>query len=126
MRGGEIAVGILLILDALLHILVVQVELANAMVGAKARVVIGHDARERCLLAIGVLLVIFFLLRQVFLNLLYILVALGRWREYAGNVQWAELRVLLGLLFLNLREQFEVLDGIVDAGRFANTVLNLQ
>lgn len=126
MRGGEIAVGILLILDALLHILVVQVELANAMVGAKARVVIGHDARERCLLAIGVLLVIFFLLRQVFLNLLYILVALGRWREYAGNVQWAELRVLLGLLFLNLREQFEVLDGIVDAGRFANTVLNLR
>lgn len=97
--AAGIAVGILLILDALLHITVVQVELANAMVGAKARVVIGHDARERCLLAIGVLLVIFFLLRQVFLNLLYILVALGRWREYAGNVQWAELRVLLGLLF---------------------------
>ena len=122
MRGGEIAVGILLILDALLHILVVQVELADAMVGAKARVVIGHDARERRLLAFGVLLVIFFLLRQVFLNLLYVLISLGRWREYAGNVQRTELRVLLGLLFLNLREQFEILDGIVDAGRCQHRV----
>ncbi|MCY1351959.1 hypothetical protein D9M69_382390 [compost metagenome] len=64
------------------------------MVGAKASVVVGDDAGERCLLALGVLLVVFFFLRQVFLNLLHVLVAFG-WRgEHAGDIQRAELRVL--------------------------------
>jgi hypothetical protein len=69
--GKALAVGIgpLLVFDALLHVLVVQVELADAVVGAVAGVVVGQDGFEGGLLALGVDLVVCLFLRQVFLNL---------------------------------------------------------
>jgi hypothetical protein len=39
---------------------------------------------------VRLLLVVFLFLRQVFLNLLHVLVAFGGWREYAGDIQRAE------------------------------------
>ena len=89
---GQVGIGELLILDALLHVLVVEVEFVDAVVGAEAGVVVGDDGLERLLLALGVLLVVVLFLRQVFLNLLHVLVALGGRREHAGDVQRAEVR----------------------------------
>jgi hypothetical protein len=40
---GQIGIRVLLILDALLHVLVVEVELADTVVGAVAGVVVGDD-----------------------------------------------------------------------------------
>ncbi len=42
LRGGEIRIGPLLILDALLHVLVVEVELADAVIRAIAGIVVCH------------------------------------------------------------------------------------
>ena len=44
---GRSAIGELLVLDALLHVLVVEVELVDAVVGAEAGVVVGDDGLER-------------------------------------------------------------------------------
>ena len=63
------------------------------MVGAEALVVVGDDGLERVLLALGVVLVVFLFLRQVFLDLLDVLVALGRRREDGGDVQRDEVGV---------------------------------
>ena len=93
--AGQVLIGELLILDALLHILVVEVEFVDAVIGAKAGVVVGDDGLERLLFLLGVLLVVGFFLRQVFLNLLHVLVALGGRREDAGDVQRYERRDLI-------------------------------
>jgi len=53
LRGRQVGVGPLLVFDALLHVLVVEVEVGQAVVGAKARVVVGDDARERGFLPSG-------------------------------------------------------------------------
>ena len=112
----QVGIGVLLILDALLHILVVEVEFADAVVGAVAGVVVGDDAGERRLLALGVLLVVGLFLRQVFLNLLHVLVALGRRGEDAGDVEWREVWVQPPHFVLYGLKQGVVLDGVVDAG----------
>jgi hypothetical protein len=84
----------LLVLDALLHILVIpRSNSLDVVVGAVAGVVIGDDGLERGLFLVGLDLVVLLLLRQVFLNLLYVLVAFGRWREYAGDIERAKARV---------------------------------
>ena len=83
----QVGIGELLVLDALLHVLVVEVELVDAVVGAEAGVVVGDDGLERVFLLLGLVLVVFLFLRQVFLNLLHIRVALGGRREDAGDVQ---------------------------------------
>lgn len=113
---GKVGVGILLILDALLHVLVVEVEFADAVVGAEAGVVVGDDAGERRLLAFRVLLVVDLFLRQVFLNLLHVLVSLGGRGEDAGDVERCKVRVQLPHFVLHGLEQGVVFDGVVDAG----------
>ena len=65
---GQVAVGVLLVLDALLHVLVVGVELVDGVVGAVAGVVVGDDGLEGFLLLVGLLLVVLLFLRQVFLE----------------------------------------------------------
>ena len=56
-------------------------------------------ASERGLLALGVVLVVLLLLGQVLLNLLDVLVAFGRRREDAGDVERDELRIVGSVLF---------------------------
>ena len=72
----EVAVGVLLVLDAFLDVLVVGVELADGVIRAVAGVIVGDDGLERFLLLVRLLLVVFEFLGQVFLELLDILVAL--------------------------------------------------
>jgi len=122
LRVGQVLVGILLILDAFLHILIVKIELAHAVIAAVSGVVVGDDGLEGRLLFIRRLFVIGFFLRQVFLNLLHILVAFGGRREHAGHVQRLEVRVS-GLFFrLDGLEQSMVFDGVIDRGRSQNRI----
>ena len=74
---GEVAVGVLLVLDAFLDVLVVGVELADGVIRAVAGVIVGDDVLEGFLFPVRLLLVVFEFLGQVFLELLDILVALG-------------------------------------------------
>src|SRR5208282_1760075 len=98
---GHVLIGKLLILDARLHILVVEIEFADTVIGAKAGVVVGDDGLERLLFLLRFLFVVGFFLWQVFLNLLHILVALGGRREHAGDVQ--RLKGGVCILFFSLK-----------------------
>ena len=114
---GQVGIRILLILDALLHVLIVAVEFADAVVGSVLSVVVGDDGLEGGFLFVGLLFVVGLFLRQVFLNLLYVLVAFGGRGKDAGDVERLEIGVG-GLLFrLHDFEQCVVFDGVVDAGR---------
>ena len=73
-----VGVGPLLVFDARLNVLVVEVELAEPVIGAVAHVVVDEDALECGLLALGVFLVVGLLLGKVFLDLLHIGIPLGR------------------------------------------------
>ena len=92
-RARQVAIGILLVLDALLHILIVTVEFVDGVVGAISLVVIGDDGVQRFLLFFGFDGVVDLLLRQVLLDLPHVLVALGGRGEDAGDVQRLEVRV---------------------------------
>src|SRR5690625_3351126 len=112
----QIAVGVLLVLDALLHVLIVAVELADDVAGVVPGVVVGNDFFQGGLFLLRVLPVVGPFLGQVFLQLPDILVAVGRGRENAGNVERRVIRVFglaLGLIRL---EQPVVSDGVVDGG----------
>ena len=76
--AGQVAVGELLVLDALLDVLVVEVEIVDIVVGAVLLVVAGDDGFERSLLALGVVPVVLFLLGEIILDLLDVLVTLRR------------------------------------------------
>ena len=78
MGGRVVGIRPLLLFDALLHILVVEIELAQAVIGAEEGVVIGEDGLEGFLFLLRFNFVVLLLLRQVFLNLLHIGIALGR------------------------------------------------
>ena len=93
----QILIGVLLIFDALLHILIVEVELVDAVIGAVAGVVVGNNGFERRFLFVRLFLVVCLFLRQVFLNLLHILIAFGGRRKHAGDVQ--RLEVVIFCLF---------------------------
>ncbi|SMH65925.1 protein of unknown function [Acidithiobacillus ferrivorans] len=120
LRSRVVGIRPLLVFDALLHILVVEVELAQAVIGAVAGVVVGEDAFKRLLLRFWLDFVVFLLLREVFGELVDVLFAFGifrelrRRREDAGDVQ--RLEVGVGGLFLGLHrlEQRVVFDGVVD------------
>ena len=111
---GKVGIGPLLVFDALLHVLIVQVELADAVVGAVTGVVVGEDGLEGFLLLLWLDGVVRFFLRQVFLNLLHVGIALGGRREDASDIQ--RLEVGVGLLFfcLQLCEQAVVFDSVID------------
>ena len=112
--AGQVAIGELLILDALLDVLVVEVEVVDVVVRAIPLVVVGDDGLERGLLALGVVPIVLLLLGKVLLDLLDIFVALRRRREDGGDLERDELWVG-GLPFgLELLEDFVVLDGVVD------------
>jgi hypothetical protein len=68
----QVGIGELLVLDALLHVLVVEVELLDAVVGTEAGVVAIDDGLQRRLLDGRLFLVVFLLLWQVFLDLLHV------------------------------------------------------
>ena len=85
--AGQVAVWELLILDALLDVLIVEVEVVDVVVGAVSLVVVGDDGLERGLLALGVVPVVLLLLGEVLLDLLDVLVALRRRREDAGDLE---------------------------------------
>ena len=97
----QVGVGELLVLDALLHVLVVEVELVDRVVGAEALVVVGDDRLEGLLLLLGVVLVVLAFLRQVFLDLAHVGADVARRREDGGDVERDELGI--GLLLLVLR-----------------------
>ena len=84
--AGQIAVGELLILDALLDVLIIEVEIIDVVVCVKPLVVVGNDGLERVLLDLGVVPVVFLLLGEILLDLLDVLVAFGGWREDASNI----------------------------------------
>ncbi len=116
LRMGQVGVGPLLVLDALLHILIVEIELSHRVIGAKARVVVGEDGLEGFFFLLRLDGVVLLFLRQIFLNLLHILVALGGRGEDASDIQRLEVKV--GGLFLGLKglEKGVVFDGVIDGG----------
>ena len=85
--AGQVAIGELLILDALLDVLVVEVEVVDVVVRAIPLVVVGDDGLERGLLALGVVPIVLLLLGKVLLDLLDIFVALRRRREDGGDLE---------------------------------------
>ena len=91
---GQVAIGELLILDALLDVLVVEVEVVDVVVRAIPLIVVGDDSLERGLLALGVVPVVLLLLGKVLLDLLDILVALRRRREDRSDLEGDELGVV--------------------------------
>lgn len=113
---GEVVVGVLLVLDALLDVLIVGVELADEVIRAVAVVVVGDDGLEGFLLLVRFLLVVFEFLRQVFLELLDVGIALGGRGEDGCDLQRHEVGILGLALCLNLLEKLVVLDGVVDRG----------
>jgi len=117
LRVGHVLVGVLLILDALLHILIVEIELANAVVGVEARVVVGDDGLECLLLFVRFLFVVDLLLRKVFLYLLHILVVFGGRRENAGDVQRLDVAVFSLFFWLRGLEQCVIFNRVIDRGR---------
>jgi len=69
------------------------------VIGAVADVVICKNCFEGFFFLFGFNFVVLFFLRQVFLNLLYIGIALGGRRENTGDVQWLNIGIG-GLFFL--------------------------
>ena len=113
---GQVAVGELLILNALLDVLVVEIEVVDVVVGAVPLVVVGDDRLERGFLALGVLPVVLLLLGEVLLELLDVLVALCGRREDGCELQRDELGVGGLTLGLEPLEDIVVFDGVVDRG----------
>ena len=87
----QVGVGELLVLDALLDVLIVEVELLDAVVGAEAGVVVGDDGLEGLLLGLGLVLVVFLLLRQIFLNLPHVGADVGGRGEDAAMLSGTKL-----------------------------------
>jgi hypothetical protein len=116
LRVRVVGIGPLLVFDALLHILIVEIELADAVIGAVAGVVVGEDGLEGGFFLLGLDFVVLLFLRQVFLNLLHIGIALGGRGEDAGDIQRLEFGVGGLLLRLHGRRTDVVFDGVVDGG----------
>ena len=113
---GHVGVGKLLVLDALLDVLIIKIEFADGVIGSEADVVIGDDGLEGGLLLLRLVLVVGLFLREVFLNLLNVLVALGGRGENAGDAEREELGIVVLLFGLRGLEDLEVFDGVVDGG----------
>ncbi len=125
-RVRQVLIGVLLIFDALLNVLIVEVEFVDAMVGAVAGVVVDNNGFEGHFFFVRVYLVVGLFLWQIFLELAdvgHILFVLtpgitrsglcGRGKN-AGDVEWLEL-FIFGLLFrLHALEQLVIGYGVVD------------
>ena len=110
----EVAVRELLILDTLLNILVIKVEVVDVVVCTVTLVVVGDDRFERDLLTLWIVSVIFLFLRQILLNLLDVLVSVGRRREYRSDLKGDELRIDDLAFALKPRKDREILYGVID------------
>jgi len=113
---GEVGVGKLLVLDALLDVLIVEVELADGVVAAVAGVIVGDNGLESGLLAVGIVLIVFLLCGQVFLKLPHVGVTVGGRGEDAGDLERNEHWVGGLPLGLDGLEEAVILDGVVNRG----------
>ena len=84
----EIGIRPLLVFDALLHVLIIEIEFTDFVIGAVLGVVVGEDGLQRFLLSGSTALSSFS--SQVFLDLLHIRIAVSRRGEDAGDVQRPE------------------------------------
>src|SRR5690606_1363717 len=80
-------VAVLLIFDATLHILIVQVKIIDIVIGAVLGIVVRNDFFQGGFFLFRILLVVFFFLWQIFLNLLHVFSAFGRRRKHASDIQ---------------------------------------
>jgi len=90
---AEVLIRVLLVFDALLDVLIVEVEFVDRVVGAEAGVVVGDDGFEGLFLFLGIVLVVFQFGRQIFLNLADVCADVAGRREDGGDVQRDKIRV---------------------------------
>ena len=114
LRMGQIRVRVLLIFDALLDILIVEIKLTNAVVGAVLGVVVGNDAFKGSFLFVRSHRVVGLFLRQVFLNLLHILVAVRWRRKHTDDIQRLIVRACLLQFGLLVFESGVIVNRIID------------
>src|SRR5699024_8969962 len=107
-------VAVLLIFDATLHILIVQVKIVDVVIGIELRIVIRNNFHQCLFLLFRILLVVFLFLWQIFLNLLHIFIAFGRRRKHASDIQGNKIRIFCLFLLLNFLEQTIKLNGVID------------
>ena len=112
--AAEVLDGVLLVLDALLEVLVVEVEVVDVVVAAIAGVVVRDDGREGGLLLLGLHGVVRLLRGEVLLDLADVGVPVGRGREDAGHVEGLEAGLRREALSLDGLEELVVFDGVVD------------
>src|SRR5690606_2872932 len=98
-------VAVLLIFDATLHILIVQVKIIDIVIGVELGIVIRNDFLQGFFLLFRILLVVFLFLWQIFLNLLHVFIAFGRRRKHASDIQGNKIRIFCLFLLLNFLEQ---------------------
>ena len=115
LRVRQVLIGILLILDALLYVLIVQIKFIDAVICVVAGIIVGNNSFESSLFFFGSFGIIVLFLWQVFLNLLHILVAFRRWGKHTGDVQRLIVAVRRRALCLNLFEKLIILYRVNDA-----------
>ena len=71
----------LLVLDTLLHVLIVEIELRDGVVGAVAVIVFNKNCFERCLLLLGLDLIVLPFLLEVLSKLFNVLLTIWIFRE---------------------------------------------
>ena len=108
----EVFVGILLILDAPLHVTIVFVEQIYAKVGAELGIIIIDDFCQLALVLFRTLLIVGFLLRQVFIR-----VVAHRRSEHGCDVERLVVRIFLHERVLQLLENVVKDDGFRDGRR---------
>ena len=118
----NVFITIFLRLDTSLNVLIISIELRNRMIRPVLLVIIINNHLESRFFLAGLLLVIETLLRQILLNLLHILVALGRRGEDASNIQRFVIGIFRHSFLLNLLEQIVVFDGIIDSFGCHNSI----
>ena len=111
---GIVFVAVLLIFDAALHILIVQVKIIDIVIGVELGIVIRNDFLQGFFLLFRILLVVFLFLWQIFLNLLHVFIAFGRRRKHASDIQGNKIRIFCLFLLLNFLEQTIKLNGVID------------
>ncbi len=119
---GQVAVGVLLVFDALLHILIIEIKVAQVVVGAVLFVIIGNDGLQGLFLLIGVFLVIRLFLGQIFLELRHIFVAFGRRRKETGDIQRLKAVIFIQPGLLRFLKKAVIRYGVVDGGSGQNRV----
>ena len=112
-----VLIGVLLALDAFLHILIVSIKLSCRMVCTILFVIIINDGHECSLFLVWLFLIVYTLLLQILLNLHDVPVPFSRWREHTSNVQWLEGFIFLLLLYLHLLEQLVIFYSLIDRTR---------